>query len=62
MVSGERIKLGVQVNVWGVDEYPCAGRLQNFDIRMNLCDGHSQRRAVINHRMFTKEDDLAGRG
>jgi hypothetical protein len=29
---------------------------------MNLRDGHSERGAVIYHRMFAEEDDLAGRG
>ncbi len=62
MVGGKRIKLGVQVNAWGVDKYPCAGRIQNFDIHMNLCDGYSQRGAAIHHRMFAKENDLAGGG
>ena len=61
MVSGKRFKFGVQVNAGGVDEYPCAGRIRNFDIRMNLCDGDSERGAVVHHRMFTKEYDLAGR-
>ena len=59
MVSGKRIKLGVQVNVWSVDKYPCAGRLRNFDIRMNLCDRDCERRTVVYHRMFAEEDDLA---
>ena len=61
MVSGKRIKFGVQVNAGGVDEYPCAGRIQNFDIRMNLRDGNGKRGAVIHHRMLTEENDLAGR-
>ena len=61
MVSRERIQLSVQVNAGGVDEYPCAGGIQNFDIRMNLRDGNGERGTVVHHRMFTKEYDLAGR-
>ena len=62
MVSRERIQLGVQVNAGGVDEYPCAGGIQHFHIRMNLRDGDGQRGAVVYHRMLTKENNLAGRG
>ncbi len=61
MVSGKRIKFGVQVNAGGVDPDPCAGRIRNFDIHMDLCNGHGKSGAVIHHRMFTEEDDLAGR-
>ena len=61
MVSGKRIKFGVQGSARGVDPDPSAGRIRNFDIHMDLYNGHSQRGAVIYHRMFTEEDDLAGR-
>ena len=53
--------LGYKVNIWSVDKNPCVGRIQNFDIHMNLCNGDSKRGAVIYHRMFTEKDDLAGR-
>ena len=62
MVGGKRIKSGLQVNAGGVDEYPCAGRIQNFDIHMNLCDGDGERGTAIHHRMFAKKNNLAGRG
>ena len=62
MVSGKRIKFGMQVNAWGMNPNPFAGRIQNFDIHMNLCNGNGERGAAIYHRMFAKENDLAGRG
>ena len=61
MVRGKRIKFRVQVNTGGIDPSPRARRIQNFDIRMNLGDGHSQGGATIHYRMFAKEDDLARR-
>ncbi|MGZ9226794.1 MAG: hypothetical protein ACXW4M_14685, partial [Anaerolineales bacterium] len=62
MVSRKRIKFGVQVNAWSVDPDPWSGRIQNFDIHMNLCDGHSQRGSSVNDRVFAEQNDLAGRG
>ena len=62
MVGGKRVQLGVQTNVRGVEPNPCAGIVQNFDIRMDLRDRRGQRGASVNDRVFAEEDDLAGGG
>ena len=62
MVGGKRIKFGVQVNARGFDPDPCAGRVQDFDIRMNLSNRNGERRPSVDYRMLAEEDDLAGRG
>jgi hypothetical protein len=61
MVGRKRIKLGVQVNTRSVDPNPYAGRIQNFNICMNLCDGYCECGPAVNHRVLAEEDNFAGR-
>ena len=62
MVGGKRVQFGVQVHARGVDPNPSAGRVRDFDIRMDLSNGNGQRGPSIDDGVFTEQDDLAGRG
>lgn len=62
MVGGKRGKLGVKVNVRGVDPDSGAGAVRHVHIRMDLHDGDRQRGTSIDDGVFAEEDDLAGSG
>ena len=62
MVGRKRVQFGVDVDVWSVDPDSSAGRVEDFDIRMNLCNRDSQCGPSVNDRMFAEQNDLAGRG
>ena len=61
MVGGKRVQFGAKINVRGVDPDSDAGRVGNFDFRMNLFNRDSQRGSSVNDSMFAKENDLTGR-
>ena len=61
MVGRKRVQFGMEVDIRGVDPDAGAGRGQDFDIRMNLCDGNSQRGTSVNDRVFTEQNDLSRR-
>ena len=61
MVGRKRIQFGVKIHVWGVDPDASAGRVRDFDIRMDLCHRDSQRGPSVNNGMFAEQNDLAGR-
>lgn len=54
MVGGKRIKFGVKIHIRGLNPDAGAGRVRDFDIRMNLCDGDSQRGSSINDGMLAE--------
>jgi hypothetical protein len=61
MVGRKRVQFGVEIDVWSVNPDSSAGRIQDFDIRMNLCDGNSQRGSSVNDRVFAEQNDLSRR-
>jgi hypothetical protein len=62
MVGGKRVEFGVQINIGSLDPDSRAGRVRDFDIRVNLCNRYGQRRPPIDDGVFSEEDDLSGRG
>jgi hypothetical protein len=54
MVGGKHIQVSVEFHIRGVDPDPSAGRVQDFDIRMDLCNGDCQSRSPINDRVFAE--------
>ena len=61
MVRWKRIQFSVKVHIRGMDPDASAGRLRDFNIRMDLCNRDGQRRTAINYRVFAEQNDLAGR-
>ena len=60
MVRWKRIQFGVKVHVRGLDPDASAGRVRDFNIRMDLCNRDGQRGPPIDHGVFTEQNDLAG--
>lgn len=54
MVRWKRVQFRVKINVWGVDPDACGVSVRDFNIRMDLCDRHSQRGTSVYHGMFAK--------
>jgi hypothetical protein len=54
VVGGKRIQVSVEIHIRSVDPYPSAGRVQDFHIRMDLCDRNSQRRSSIDDCVFAE--------
>jgi hypothetical protein len=54
MVGWKRVQFGVKIYIWGVDPDACGVRIRNVNIRMDLCDRHSQRGTSVYHGVFAK--------
>jgi len=60
MVRGKRIQFSVKIHIRGMDPNASAGRVQDLNIRMDLCNRDGQRGTPVNDSVFAKQNDLAG--
>ena len=59
MVRWKRIQFSVKIHGWSVNPDASAGRVRDFNIRMDLCNGDSQRGTPIDNGVFAEQNDLA---